>query len=478
MTHIYPVILSGGSGSRLWPVSRELYPKQFLPLHSKRPMLVETARRFPEKKGFAPPTIICNQSHRFMVAQCLQEENITPRSIILEPCPRNTAPAITVAALDIVHTDPNGVLLVLPSDHVIMAPEKFLKAVSDGYGIADEGFLLTFGIMPNKPETGYGYIQKGEALSNEAGLYKIQQFVEKPDQETAQSYVEKGDFYWNSGIFLFKAQTFLDELAEHAPDILDAAKTSLEQAHRDMDFTRLKQDAFETSPSISIDCAVMEKTQHGAIFPIDPGWNDIGSWSALWEASEKDQNGNVHNGDTILHNVKNSLVYTDENSLAAVIGIEDLIIVNNDDVLLVASQKHSQDVKVIVEQLKKDNRIEARLHSTVHRPWGTYRTTETGENYLVKTITVSPGASLSLQYHNHRAEHWVVVKGEATVTKDKDTFTLGENQSTFIPVGMTHRLENKTDTLLMMVEVQSGSYIDEDDIVRLKDFYSRDVMTS
>ncbi|WP_085906777.1 mannose-1-phosphate guanylyltransferase/mannose-6-phosphate isomerase [Kiloniella majae] len=473
MTTIYPVILSGGSGSRLWPVSRSLYPKQFLPLLSNLPMLVETAKRFPVDLGFALPTIVSNHEHRFMVAQSLQEYKITPRAIILEPCARNTAPAIATATMEIIQHDPEALILALPSDHIIKNQDHFLGAIEKGISAAQDGYLLTFGIQPDKPETGYGYIQKGAPLQNFKGVFKIEKFVEKPSTEAAESYINQGTFSWNSGMFFFSAKHFLEELSSYSPDILRPVKAAVSNARKDMDFIRLDEEEFSNSPSISIDYAVMEQTQKGAVLPVDPGWSDIGSWTSLWEASEKDENGNTLKGDTLVKDVTNSLVFSDDDKLTAVMGVEDLIIVNNDDALLVTTQKCSQDVKAIVNQLIDLKRPEAELHSTVHRPWGTYRTTDAGENYLVKTITVYPGAILSLQYHHHRAEHWVVVKGEATVTKGDDVFTLKENESTYIPLGVTHRLENKGGIPLMMVEVQSGSYLAEDDIVRLEDVYGR-----
>lgn len=469
---IYPVILSGGSGSRLWPISRAMHPKQFLPLHSDIPMLAETAKRF-TGGGFARPTVICNQAHRFMVAQCLSDLSLDVQDIILEPVGRNTAPAVAIAALNVYRHDPEGLILVLPSDHVIAKMDEFIEAVKTAKPVAQSGHLVTFGIQPQYPETGYGYIQGGAPVSDSSKVQAVKAFYEKPDRETAQNYVDSGDFYWNSGMFLFSARQVIDELEKLEADMVSASRQALDKAKTDLDFMRLDDQAFAQMPSSSIDYALMEKTRNAAVMPVDIGWNDLGSWASLWDILDKDANGNAIKGDAVLKDVENSLIHSESGSLATVIGLDNIILVHNDDALLVAAKDRAQDVKHIVEQLKEQKRAEAELHSTVYRPWGSYKTIDSGPGYLVKTISVRPGCSLSLQYHNHRAEHWVVVTGKANVQCGEKEFVLSQNQSTYIPIKTVHRLTNDTDEELHMIEVQSGNYLAEDDIVRLEDLYGR-----
>lgn len=469
---IYPVILSGGSGSRLWPVSRAMFPKQFLALHGDNPMLAETALRFCGD-GFATPSVICNEAHRFMVAQCLSDAGLEASDIILEPVGRNTAPAVTVSALNVLAKDPDGLLLVLPSDHVIAKVDGFIEKVRLAAKFASAGKLITFGIEPGYPETGYGYIKAGRYLDGLDEVHEIEAFFEKPDEPTAKQYLSHGGFYWNSGMFLFSARHVIEEMTKVAPDVVELSQRALAEAQEDLDFLRLAKGPFEQMPDDSVDYVLMEKTKSGAIVPVNIGWNDLGSWSSLWDVAEKDSNGNAFKGDVFVEDVQNSLIHTDQGSIACVIGLEDVIVVNDDDVVLVAQKERAQDVKKIVAQLKVKSRNEVLFHSTVYRPWGSYKTIDSGPGYLVKTISVRPGCALSLQYHNHRAEHWVVVSGEAKVQRGEETLVLRENQSTYIPLGTVHRLENTTEDDLHMIEVQSGQILSEDDIVRLEDLYGR-----
>ncbi|WP_028464410.1 mannose-1-phosphate guanylyltransferase/mannose-6-phosphate isomerase [Nisaea denitrificans] len=474
---IYPVILSGGSGTRLWPVSRALYPKQLLPMLSDKTMLQETALRFPEGTGFGATSVICNAEHRFAVAEQLQSAGIKPSAIMLEPEGRNSAPAAAIAALHVQSIDPEGLVLLLASDHRVERPEAFRAAVETGAVAARAGQMVTFGITPDRPETGYGYIRRDGTLDGMDGCYAIQGFVEKPDRGTAETYLASGDYYWNSGTFLFRATDFLIELKRLAPDILKAAKAALDKGLSDLDFRRLDADAFAKAPSISLDYAVMEKTDLGAVVPLDAGWSDVGSWSALWAVQDKDTDGNAVQGDVWLHNTRNTLVRA-ETRLVTVIGGEDLIVVESSDAILVASMEADQDVKLAVEALKEAGRPEAISHATTHRPWGNYRNIDSGDGYQVKRITVTPGGRLSLQSHKHRAEHWTVIKGKARVTRGPtmellDVVHLDADQSIDIPLGWIHRLENPTDEPLIIVEVQSGSYLGEDDIERFDDQYGR-----
>lgn len=474
---IYPVILSGGSGTRLWPVSRALYPKQLLPMLSDKTMLQETALRFPESAGFGATSVICNAEHRFAVAEQLQSAGIKPSAIMLEPAGRNSAPAAAIAALHVQSVDPEGLVLLLASDHRVERPEAFRAAVETGAVAARAGQMVTFGITPDRPETGYGYIRRDGPLDGMDGCYAIEGFVEKPDRETAEAYLASGDYYWNSGTFLFRATDFLAELKRLAPDILKAAKAALDKGLSDLDFRRLDADAFAKAPSISIDYAMMEKTDLGAVVPLDAGWSDVGSWSALWAVQDKDADGNAVQGDVWLHNTRNTLVRA-ETRLVTVIGGEDLIVVESPDAILVASMGADQDVKLAVEALKKAGRPEAISHATTHRPWGNYRNIDSGDGYQVKRITVTPGGRLSLQSHKHRAEHWTVISGQARVTRGAsmdrlDVMHLDADQSVDIPLGWIHRLENPTNEPLIIVEVQSGSYLGEDDIERFDDQYGR-----
>lgn len=473
MSKIVPVILSGGSGTRLWPLSRELYPKQFLPLTGQHTMIQETILRIRDMAEIAAPVVICNEDHRFLVAEQLRQINVRPSAIILEPVARNTAPAVAVAAVN-GETD-DLVLLVLPADHVIADVAAFQNAVRAGFQEALTGSLVTFGIVPTAPETGYGYIRaetgKSRKIARGAAM-PIAAFAEKPDLATARAYVKSGEYFWNSGMFMFKPSVLLAEIKKHSPKIAQACRLALKNGSVDEDFVRLAKESFAASPSISLDYAVMEKTDKGMMIPLDAGWNDVGSWAALAEVNPSDADGNQLTGDVLTHHVKNTSIRASSRLITAV-GVENLIIVETADAVLVADKARVQDVKVIVDQLKKAGRSEAVNHRRVNRPWGTYETIDTSERFLVKRITVNPGASLSLQRHYHRAEHWVVVKGTARITRGSETLVLSENQSTYIPLGQTHRLENPGKILLELIEVQSGSYLQEDDIERFEDTYGR-----
>ncbi len=462
-----PVILSGGSGTRLWPLSRSQYPKQFLPLVSEKTMLQETYCRLRGLNGLHNPIAVCNEDHRFMVAEQLREINAKPTAIILEPVGRNTAPAVALAALAAAEDD---VLLVLPSDHVIIDIAAFQEAVNKAGSLALQGFLVTFGIAPTSPETGYGYIKRGEKAHD--GAYPVAVFVEKPDIKTANEYVSSGDYFWNSGMFVFKAGVFLQELAKFNPKMLEVCQQAYAAAEIDADFVRINAEIFSACPSDSIDYAVMEKTDRAMIIPLDAGWNDVGSWSALWDVTDKDDLGNTIRGDVITVDAHNSFIHSG-NKLVAAIGIENLVIVETDDAVMVAPKDRVQDVKLMVDKLKQAKRPEADLHRKVYRPWGHYDSVDDGERHKTKRIVVKPGAKLSVQMHHHRAEHWVVVKGTALVSKGDEKMLLSENQSTFIPLGIVHCLENPGVIPLEMVEVQSGSYLGEDDIVRFSDQYGR-----
>jgi len=465
----YPVILSGGSGSRLWPLSRSLYPKQLLPLSSERTMIQETALRA-VPSHFGRPIIICNEAHRFIVAEQMQEVGVTPLRLVLEPIGRNTAPAIAAAALILAKTDPDAVMAVLPSDHVIADQAGFLEAVGRAGIAAAAGHLVTFGMKPAAPETGYGYIQRGAPLTE--GSFKVERFIEKPDLERARAMTAQPEFLWNSGMFVFKAAVFIDEVKRLCPDILAAVRKSIEKAVEDIDFLRLEAASFAQSPSASIDYAVMEHTARAAVVPADFGWSDVGSWSALWEITGKSTAGNVEVGDVISVDCQDSYLRGD-GVLVAGVGLKDIIVVATEDAVLVAQRSHVQEVKKIVDSLKEKKRTEGDLHRKVYRPWGFYQSIDAGSRFQVKQIVVKPGAKLSLQMHHHRAEHWVVVEGTALVTRDEETFLLRENESTFIPIGTKHRLENPGKVPLKMIEVRSGTYLSEDDIIRLEDTYGR-----
>lgn len=463
---LIPIIMAGGVGTRLWPLSRSLYPKQFLPLVSNKSMLQETARRL-EGVDASLPLTICNEEHRFIVAEQLRSEAMLGK-IILEPEGRNTAPAIAVAA-NLVSQNDDPLLLVLPADHVIKDTNEFAQTVQRAIPLAKEGKLVTFGVTPDSAHTGYGYIRRGKPI--ESG-FSVEQFVEKPNVITAEKYFDSSDYYWNSGMFLFKASRFVDELKMFRPDITDACSLSVQNVANDLDFIRLDEKAFLACPDESIDYAVMEHTKDAVVVPLDAGWNDVGSWAALWDVAVKEEDGNVSNGDVIHCNSRNCFVHGDDR-LVATVGLEDVVIVDTKDALLVADKKSVQDVKVVVSELKKVGRSELKTHREVFRPWGKYDSVDLGVRYQVKRITVKPGAKLSVQMHHHRAEHWVVVSGIAKVTNGDKTFLVSENQSTYIPIGEVHALENPGKLPLELIEVQSGSYLGEDDIVRLEDDYGR-----
>ena len=461
---ICPVIMAGGSGTRLWPLSRAVHPKQFLRLHGEDTMLQATVKRLSGLDIQASITI-CNEEHRFFVAEQLHEiDKLGP--IILEPVSRNTAPAIALAALT-AKDDP--LLLVLAADHVIQDEDTFREAVIRAIPLAEAGKLVTFGIVPSTPHTGYGYIKRGKDLGEG---FEVDAFVEKPSSDVAQDYFSSGDYYWNSGMFLFRASNYLEELKKFRPDILEQCQGSVIDVKTDLDFLRIDKDMFESCPAESVDYAVMEKTSHAVVVTMDAGWSDIGSWSSLWDISEKDSEGNSTHGDVILHNTRNSYVRSD-NKLVAVIGVDDLVIISTKDALMVAHKDSVQDVKIITEMLKANSRSEWELNREVYRPWGKYDSIDSGEGYQAKRITVKPGAKLSVQMHHHRAEHWVVVAGSAMVTNGDKTFLLSVNESTYIPIGAVHALENPGKVDLELIEVQSGSYLGEDDIVRFEDRYGR-----
>ncbi len=470
---LHPVILSGGSGTRLWPMSRQALPKQLLPLASRYSMLQETVLRLAGLPELAAPLMICNDEHRFMIAEQLREIEVAPSAIVLEPVGRNTAPAVAVAALRLQQLDENALMLVLPADHLISDVKAFHQSVGTAVGAASQGRLATFGIVAGSPETGYGYIRRGDALADVDGAYAVAAFVEKPDLDTAASYVSGGDYYWNSGMFLFRAKDYLAELEAYSPEILAACRNALARAKVDLDFVRLDREAFTSCPADSIDYAVMEHTTKAAVIPADIGWNDIGAWSALWEVGSKDEAGNVIRGDVLLDGARNNFVRA-ESRLVAALGVEDLVIVETSDAVLVARKDQVQDVKRIVDRLNRDKRYEHLTHTKVFRPWGWYEGIDEGERFQVKRIMVKPGEKLSLQMHHHRAEHWVVVSGTARVVCDNEEKLLTENQSTFIPLGGRHRLENPGKLPLHLIEVQSGPYLGEDDIVRFEDVYKRD----
>ncbi|EKT4075224.1 mannose-1-phosphate guanylyltransferase/mannose-6-phosphate isomerase [Stenotrophomonas maltophilia] len=466
MSSIQPVILSGGSGTRLWPLSREAYPKQFLPLAGELTMLQATWQRVAPLAARGP-LVIANEEHRFVAAEQLQQVGAEPAAIILEPVGRNTAPAIAVAALEATRDGADALLLVLPSDHVITDEAAFRNAVQAAASAAEAGKLVTFGIVPTGPETGYGYIKAADGQ----GVRAVERFVEKPDLETATGYVSSGQYYWNSGMFLFKASRYLQELERFQPEMLARSRQAWQQARRDADFTRLDKDAFTAVPSDSIDYAVMERTADAVVIPLDAGWNDVGSWTALRDVSQQDGDGNAHQGDVIAIDCRNTYAYAQR--LVALVGLDDVIVVETDDAVLVGKADRMQEVKTVVAQLKAEGRSEATWHRKVYRPWGAYDSIDNGERFQVKRITVKPGGTLSLQMHHHRAEHWIVVSGTAEVTRGNEVILLSENQSTYIPLGVTHRLRNPGKLPLELIEVQSGSYLGEDDIVRFEDTYGR-----
>ncbi|WP_329741591.1 mannose-1-phosphate guanylyltransferase/mannose-6-phosphate isomerase [Dyella sp. A6] len=468
---LIPLILSGGSGTRLWPVSRKNLPKQFLSLAGNGTLFQQTIARTRELPDVGAPIVVASEDHRFLAAEQLRETGVEKSTIVLEPLARNTAPAIALGALEALKRDPDALLLVLPADHLIGDTGTFVAAVCDAIPVASQGWLVTFGIRPDRAETGFGYIRRGKAL--DAGAFQVERFVEKPDLATAEGYLKDGDYDWNSGMFLFKAARYLEELGQHAPDMLAAVREAHAAAQSDLDFVRIGKDDFARVPEDSIDYAVMEKTAHAAVIPVSCGWSDIGSWSALWLAGEHDADGNLREGDTLTVNTQRSLLRSHDRHLIATVGVDDLVVVTTPDATLVAHRDAAQDVKKIVDQLKAGGRSEHSFHRVVHRPWGSYDSLEAGERFQVKRIVVKPGASLSLQMHHHRAEHWIVVSGTAEVTCGDKVFLLGENQSTYIPLGSTHRLRNPGKVPVELIEVQSGSYLGEDDIVRYDDVYGR-----
>ena len=471
MSAIHPVILSGGTGSRLWPLSRSLFPKQLLALAGERSLIQDTALRT-DGAGFAAPMIICNSEHRFLIAEQMREAGIAPQAIVLEPQGRNTAPAAGVAALILAARDPQALMLLMPADHIIRNRSSFLDAIGRAARAAQKDYLVTFGITPDAPETGYGYIRRGSLLKEHADCFAVARFVEKPDSATAAGYLASRDYDWNSGMFLFKAQTFLDELERLEPELLSHCREAFTKGRQDLDFFRLEPEAFAKAKAISIDYAVMERTDKAAVVPVEMGWSDIGSWEALWATAARDNLGNATKGDVLHHGARNSYLRS-EGPLVAAVGVEDIVVVATPDAVLVSHKSASQDVKRIVEQLERSGRELHTTHRKVYRPWGFYESIDSGDSFQVKHIMVNAGAKLSLQMHHKRAEHWIVVSGTAQVTCGDKVFSLKENQSTYIPLGEKHRLENLGPEPLHLIEVQSGSYLGEDDIVRFEDTYGR-----
>lgn len=467
---IVPVILCGGSGTRLWPLSRNGYPKQLLPLvNNQYSMLQDTIMRISSMADCASPVVICNEIHRFLVAEQLLSIDVSKPTMILEPVGKNTAPAIAIAAMQVMEVHPDAVMLVLPADHSIKKPTEFQRVIKEAETLALQNYLVTFGITPVRPETGYGYVKKADKL---AVGYRVEKFVEKPDAATAKKYVESGDYCWNSGMFMFRAKNFLAEMKLHAPDILKECEKAFALMSKDLDFLRLNKESFSACRSESVDYAVMEKSKNVAMITLDAEWSDVGSWDALWEVKESDENGNVVQGDVYLDGVSNSYVHAGERMIA-VVGVSDHVIVETADAVLVAHKDHCQNVKAIVNSLKTKNRSEVDLHRRVYRPWGYYEVLDGAGDFQVKRIMVKSGARLSLQSHNHRSEHWVVISGTAIVTRGDEVVELKANQSTYIPINEKHRLENRSKEPLVIIEVQCGDLISEEDIVRYEDVYGR-----
>ena len=467
-----PVILSGGSGTRLWPLSRKNLPKQFLALGGNTATLFrQTVARARAAVADGIPIVVCSDAHRFLVAEQLRALEVDGAPILLEPVPRNTAPAIALAAWQALSRDADATLLVLPADHLIGDTPRFVEAVGQALPLAAAGWLVTFGIEPTAPETGFGYIQHAEVIGDNG--FRVERFVEKPDAATAKTYLAAGNYAWNSGMFLFKAQRYLDELEQYAPAMHAASQAAFKQAKTDLDFVRVDKEAFAASPDNSIDYTVMEKTTRAAVVPVSCGWSDIGSWDALWAVSQRDNDGNRLEGDVIAIDSHNCFVRGTERRLIAALGLDDMVVIDTPDAVMIAPRARVQDVKQLVERIKADGRQEHLFHRKVYRPWGSYDSIDMGERFQVKRLTVKPGAALSLQKHHHRAEHWVIVSGTAEVTRNDEVFLLAENESTFLPLGAMHRLRNPGKVPLELIEVQSGSYLGEDDIVRFEDVYGR-----
>lgn len=469
---VVPVILSGGSGTRLWPVSRESFPKQFWPLVSDLTLIQETALRATGER-FAPPIVVCNQEHRFVVAEQLRHAGIADARIVLEPVGRNSAPAIAAAAMLVAEQDPDTVLWMMAADAAITNPDALQAVLDTAVAAAQAGHVVTFGMRPTAPEIGYGYIKTGAPLDGLPGVRALDAFVEKPDTIEAKRMLDAGGYLWNSGMFLFTAGTLLSELQRHAPDVLDAVRQAVAGRHQDLDFIRLSTEPFAACPNISLDYAVAERTERACVVPADIGWSDVGSWSALWELGAKDSSGNVTTGDVVLEDAVNCYARSD-GILTAVVGLSDVVLIVTDDAVLAMHRSRAQDVKKVVDGLRLSARSEAKSHSRVYRPWGFYESLIHGERFQVKRIVVSPGQKMSLQKHFHRAEHWVVVGGSAIVTRDAETALLRENESIYLPLGSVHRLENPGRIPLTVIEVQSGAYLGEDDVVRFQDTYGRD----
>ncbi|MCO7188735.1 MULTISPECIES: mannose-1-phosphate guanylyltransferase/mannose-6-phosphate isomerase [unclassified Pseudoalteromonas] len=467
---ILPVILAGGSGTRLWPLSRGNYPKQFLKLHGEYTMLQQTIKRL-EGIEHQPCLLICNEDHRFIAAEQVRQLGVGHSGILLEPVGRNTAPAIALAAITALESGSDPLLLVLAADHVVEDEAAFCESINEASVLAEQGKLVTFGISCDKPETGYGYIKRGERIQ-ESQAFSVDKFVEKPNIEKAREYLESGQYYWNSGLFMFKASRFLEELKEHRPDIYEVCLEASKVQKRDLDFIRVDAETFKSCPEDSVDYAVMEKTSGAVVVPMTVGWNDVGGFAALWEVCKKDENNNAFTGDVTAIDTKNTLVYS-EDKLVSVVGVEDLVIVNTKDTVLVTHKDKSQEVKQIVKKLKCEQRREVSFHREVYRPWGKYDSVDNGERFQVKRITVKPGAKLSVQMHYHRAEHWIVVSGTAKVHLDGEERFVTENESVYIPITSVHALENPGKVDLELIEVQSGAYLGEDDIVRFEDKYGR-----